>query len=65
MLRERSPGMPGNNLGQIDPGNELHHQKRPVAFREIVADPWQSRMMKLGQQTCFLCKLLSQMIVNR
>ncbi len=55
----------GNNLSEVSAGDELHYQKCPVAFREIVTDARQRRMMELRQQARLLLKLSPETLVNR
>src|SRR5229473_172989 len=55
----------GNNLSEVSAGDELHYQKCPVAFREIVTDARQRWMMELRQQTRLLLKLSPETFVNR
>src|ERR1043166_1360051 len=39
----------GRHLRQVLAGNELHHEKLSVAFREVVANPRECRMMHSGK----------------
>src|ERR1044072_2036644 len=54
-----------HHLRQIIAGDELHHEKLSIAFRKMVADTRQCRMMKTREESCFTFELLPQALLSK
>ena len=54
-----------HHLRQIIAGDELHHEKLSITFREMVADTRQCRMMQAREESGLAFKLLSQAFLGK
>src|ERR1044071_7336767 len=65
LIRRKRAPLASHHLRQIVAGDELHHEKLSIAFRKMVADTRQRRMMQTSEQPCFTFELLPQALLGK
>src|SRR5690348_7899495 len=65
LIRRKRSALAVHHFRQVVAGDELHHEKLPVALREMIADARQRRMMQTSEQSRLALELFAQTLVRK